>query len=351
MPYAIVGGALALGGAVIQGNAAQSAAQTQANAANSASQTELSMFNTTQNNLAPYMKSGTNALSALNVGLGIGPKAGGAAGVGYGSLTAPFTAADYQSSPGYAWQMGQGIDAVQNSASAAGGIGGGNTLKALTTYGQGLANTDYQQAYQNYVNQQQQRYGMLSGQAAAGQNAAVNLGGFSGQVGGQIGSNTIGAGNALAAGTVGAANAATGGINSLAQIANLYGNGGQGFGGAPTSGAYGSTNSPAPNGGTYQYDQNGNVIGVNYTSDIGTKRDLGPYLFDGQAQLGVYEFNYLDDPEDAPKRLGFIAHEAQEKYPEAVSRGAHGYLTIDYSKIPKEEDWQKLREIAEGVFA
>lgn len=213
----------AIGGAVISSDASKSAAQTQANAAQNSTNAQLSMFGQTQNNLAPYMGSGVNALNALNSGLGIGPNAGGP--VGYGSLTQPFSAAQYQQSPGYSFQMGQGVQAVQNSASAAGGIGGGNTLKALTTFGQGLANSDYQQAYQNYVGQQQQQYGMLSGVANSGQNAAANLGGLSAGVGQSVGNNITGAGAAQAAGTVGSANALSGG---LAQLANLYGAGSYG---------------------------------------------------------------------------------------------------------------------------
>lgn len=217
MPWGFAAAAVGtIAGSVIQGNAANSAAQTQAGATENATAAQLSMFNTTQSNLAPYMKSGTNALSNLNAAMP--------------GLTTPFSATQYQQSPGYAWQMGQGIDAVQNSASAAGGIGGGNTLKALTQYGQGLANTDYQQAYTNYMGQQQQTYNMLSGLANSGQNAAAGLGGISANVGQSVGQNMIGAGNALAAGQIGSANAATGGINSLTQLASLYG-----------SGSYGST--------------------------------------------------------------------------------------------------------------
>lgn len=221
MPWGIAAAAVgSIAGSVISGDAATSAAQTQANSAQNATNAQLSMFNTTQQNLKPYMDSGTNALGSLNAALP--------------GLTTPFSAAQYQKSPGYAFQMSQGIDAVQNSAAAAGGIHGGNTLKALTQFGQGLANTDYQQSYQNYMGQQQQTYGMLSGLANSGQNAAAGLGGISTQIGGQIGSNMIGAGNALAAGQVGSANAMTGGLNSLTQLASLYGNGSYGSGGVPT---------------------------------------------------------------------------------------------------------------------
>lgn len=218
----ILGGASILG-SVLGGNAAESAAQTQANAANQASQVELQMFDKTQKNLAPYMQYGINSLAELQraEGLRPGPTTPGRGGIPNGYLTQPFTFADYKKSPGYNFQMTQGINAIDNSAAARGGIGGGNTLKALDQFGQGLANTDYQQAFNNYTQQQQQLYSFLSGGVGTGANAAAGLGGFGAQTGANIGSNLIGAGNAQAAGQVGAANAATGGLNSLTQLAFL----------------------------------------------------------------------------------------------------------------------------------
>lgn len=345
----------AVGGAIISGDASKSAAQTQANAAQNATNAQLSMFQTTQNNLAPYMSSGTNALSALNSGLGIGPNTGGP--VGYGSLTTPFSPAQYQQSPGYSFQMGQGVQAVQNSASAAGGIGGGNTLKALTTFGQGLANSDYQQAYQNYVGQQQQQYGMLSGVANSGQNAAAGLGGISAGVGQSIGGNIIGAGNALAAGQVGSANAITGGVNSLTQLASLYGSGS--YGSQSLNSSNGSINPfYAPQGGLVQAPQAGSPY-VSYC-DYGLKKNIVPMYFDGTSGLRVYEFHYKTQDDTATKWLGHIAHEVAEKYLDAVTLGPKGFLKVDYSKIPSseryprrvpsEEDWDEIGEIA-GAFA
>jgi hypothetical protein len=330
----------AVGGALISGNAAQSAAQTQAGAENNASALQMQMFQQTQGNLAPFMTSGKNALAGLDFGLGIGPNSGGPSGMGYGSLVKPFSAAQYQQSPGYSWQMSQGIDAVQNSASAAGGIGGGNTLKALTTYGQGLANTDYQQAYQNYVGQQQQQYNMLSGVANSGQNAAANLGGLSSQVGNSVGNNIVGAGNALAGGTLGVAGAASGGLNSLTQLASLYGSGG--YGSAPLNTSSGSINPMyAP--------QSGLVQTPTFYCDYALKDNIKPFYFDHASGLQVYSFRYksIDD-----RWTGYLAQDVQKKYPEAVSAGPRGFLKVDYSKIPKAElrkptleEWDELDEL------
>jgi hypothetical protein len=63
----------------------------------------------------------------------------------------------------------------------------------------------------------------------------------------------------------------------------------------------------------------------------------------------VYEFNYRSEQDTEPKHLGFIAQEAQEKYPNAVKRGPHGYLMLNYSKIPSEEDWAQLEIVEEEL--
>lgn len=104
--------------------------------------------------------------------------------------------------------MNQGQQAVNNSASSTGGVNSGNTLKALTQYGQGLAN----QTYQQYL-------GNVSGLANTGLQAANAIGNFGQNTASEVGGNTIGAGNALAAGTVGGANSLNTGLGSLGTIA------------------------------------------------------------------------------------------------------------------------------------
>jgi hypothetical protein len=220
-----------IGAAVIGSSAAGDAANTEANAANNASQVQLGMFNKTQANEAPYLAAGGNALTALQTGLGIGP---GTNGSGTGPLNKPFTLSDFQNSPGYQFQVQQGENAVLNNKSALGGVNSGNTLKALTSYGQGVANQDYWNAYNAYVNAQNQKFGQLQTVAGSGQNAAGNLGALGTQVGASVGNNIVNAGNASAAGTVGSANAISNGINGLGQnylLASALNSGSLGSGG------------------------------------------------------------------------------------------------------------------------
>lgn len=220
----LAGGAASIASAVIGGNAAQSAASTEANAANNASAVQQAEAQTAQQDLAPWQGTGTVALSQLSSMLGLPSTAGGTYNPN-APLAASFnpTQAQLAATPGYQFQMNQGTGAVLNAASALGGVNSGNTLKALTQYGQGLASTNYQQALNNYMAQQQQQYGFLNGLSQQGYGAAAAAGGVSTNLGSQIGSNLIGAGNALGAGQVGSANALAGGINGVAGAVNGVG--------------------------------------------------------------------------------------------------------------------------------
>lgn len=117
------------------------------------------------------------------------------------TLGDPF--AGFRSSPGYQFQLNQGMGAINNSASARGGVNSGATLKSLQQFGTGLANQDWY----SYL-------GQLSGLSGSGQNAAAQTGSFAANAANQIGANTIGAGNAGAAGTVGIGSAINSGLNN-----------------------------------------------------------------------------------------------------------------------------------------
>jgi len=95
----------------------------------------------------------------------------------------------YEKSPGYDFQFGQGVQALDRSAAANGRLDSGRQAKALTEFGQGLAKTDYygwadreQQRYDNWVS----RLAQLAGQAPV---AAGQVGGVYGNMG-QGGANS-----------------------------------------------------------------------------------------------------------------------------------------------------------------
>ena len=66
--------------------------------------------------------------------------------------------AAFQASPGYEFQLGQGLDAINRTANAAGMGASGNMLREAQTYGAGLAN----QEYNNWLRNVTQREGLYA---------------------------------------------------------------------------------------------------------------------------------------------------------------------------------------------
>lgn len=165
--------------------------------------------------LSPYTAAGGQALG------GVGDLTGLNGAEGYQRALGAF-----QSSPGYRFQVDEGMRAVKASASAQGLSNSGATLKALQERGQQLANQDFGTYYNR-----------LAGLAQMGQNSAAMVGTAGMQSAGQMGSATMGAANAM-----GGASLATG--NALGQTyagaataqANITGGMVQGVGNALNSG-------------------------------------------------------------------------------------------------------------------
>jgi hypothetical protein len=195
-------GAAAIGaGATVY--AANSAADAQKSAADSASATQMNMFTKMQGNLQPYMDTGTSANNALTGQLP--------------SLTAPINMNEstLQNTPGYQFNLTQGLKATQ-SAAAARGLGvSGAALKGAATYATGLADSTYQNQFNNANTNRQTTYNMLSGQQSLGENAAAGVGNAGIQTGNSIASNTIGAGNAQAAADMAMGKAVGGAASSI----------------------------------------------------------------------------------------------------------------------------------------
>jgi len=220
--------AAGIGGAVVSGNAAKSAASQQANAAANAQNISEGEFNTITQQENPFMQAGYGATNALNQGLGLGADTG-AGGVGYGSLTSPFTAQNFKDlSPAYQFQQQQGMQGVLNEDASGQGSLSGATSKDLIGYNQNLANTSFNNAFNQYQTQNQNVYNRLSGIAQLGQNAASNTGQQGTALAGQAAQSATNIGTAQAAGTIGQGNAISGGLSSLSALPYLYGNAGVG---------------------------------------------------------------------------------------------------------------------------
>lgn len=280
--------AAGLGGALISSSAAKSAAGEQADAATLASQNSLAatqqsnailqqQYAQNQANQSPYLQAGQNALAALSGGLGlartvtptgnisnastttapagstgattdtsgnVGTTSGLAGTTNYGAtqsdldnsynsqqtngvgnFTQTFTPSDLTTDPSYQWRLQQGESALAASAAAKGLTSSGQNLKDVSDYAQGAASTEYQAAYDRFMENQNTAVSRLQSLAGVGSDTASSLGASGASTANNIANNTTAgtaaannystsAAAANAAGTVGTANAITGGINT-----------------------------------------------------------------------------------------------------------------------------------------
>lgn len=205
---AAVAGGAGLLGAAISSSSAQNAANQQNQAATAANQQQYTQYQQSRADQQPWLDSGKANLAALNTAMP--------------DLTRQFTTQDFQQQPGYQFQLGQGLQAVQRSAAAKGMLNSTGTEQNINNYAQGMANTSYQQALQNFTSNQQQRFNMMSSMAGNGQNAAQNLGSLGQNYSNAYGSNLMGGANASAAGSMATGNAFNG---ALGAGANAYNSG------------------------------------------------------------------------------------------------------------------------------
>jgi hypothetical protein len=192
-----------IGGAVvssaISADAAGDAADQQSAAAANDTALRQQQFNQIREDQQPYREAGYGALGRLQQLLGLG---GDRNAADYGSLTRPFTGADLESEPGYQFEREQGERAIQRAGSAAGRRLSGAQLMALQRYGQGLASTRYDRAFDRNQVTGNTLFNRLSGVSGTGQTATDQVGRAGERFADAAGGNLIGAANVGAASRV-----------------------------------------------------------------------------------------------------------------------------------------------------
>ena len=206
---AVIGGVTSLGGAYLQSRAAKDAASMQASAANRAMDQERAMYEQGREDLAPYREQGYTALKDIER---MKP-----------FLTSQFGPEQFGQylDPSMAFRQRLGTQATERLANIGGGAISGNTLRALTDYGQNLASTEYGNAFNRFQTERGNIYNTLANIAGMGQNA-VNTGVNAGQNYAASTTGLItGQAAANAAGTVGSANAYAGALGNVGNLAFL----------------------------------------------------------------------------------------------------------------------------------
>lgn len=141
--------------AVVGAGATMYAANKSSKSVSQANQQAQAQYEQSRQDLLPYMTAGQNALSPTQDLLGLN-----------GQDAADAAMANFQSSPGYQYQLDQGLRAVDAGAAAKGMLRSGATLKAEQTLGNNLAAQDFS-TYYNRLNSLA-NMGLSAGSAAAG---------------------------------------------------------------------------------------------------------------------------------------------------------------------------------------
>ena len=224
----LAGIGLALGaGQIASGVLGSHAASAQANAAEQASAAAIAeqkrQFDIMQQNMAPWLTAGTNAIQQLQFLLGLGIPASQATQIvqsaapatgqttfgklwdiqnprtedttpasfleapqaatggnfqpsgDYGSLMRDFTAADFQTDPGYLFRLSEGMKARERSAAARGTVLSGGTQRELARYNQDFASNEFTNAYNRFQTNRATRFNQLAAISGLGQTTAGTL--------------------------------------------------------------------------------------------------------------------------------------------------------------------------------
>jgi hypothetical protein len=204
----VVQGGVGLANTLIQSNANRNAINAQRDAAAQQNALQKAQYDQTRADNAPWRAAGESALAKLS-GL-----------LQDGSLSSRF-AGKLDNEAGYQFAKQEGMRAVDNSASARGGIGGA-ALKAGARFAENNANNFYNDAFNRWNTENTGTYNRLSNMAGLGQVANQQVGAAGQNYANQSGNALIGLGNANAAAGINQGNIYGNLLNQGAALGNQY---------------------------------------------------------------------------------------------------------------------------------
>ena len=223
--------------------AAEKAGQLQADSSKYAADLAQKQFEQTRQDQMPWLDAGRDALGQLSDRIGqnaqFDDRWGGRIESAYqnGQLTGGLDPNNFQNDPSYQFRKQQGMDGLQSSAAASGGLLSGAALKSLNQYNSNLASQEYGNAWQRdqlekqnlmgvlsgnragdynlFSNEDTRQYNQLANMAGVGQQTAGQLGQFGALNAAQQGDYAINGANMQANALMGAAGAKTNAWNGL----------------------------------------------------------------------------------------------------------------------------------------
>ena len=181
---AIIGAGVSLIGGSMASSAAKKAATTQAQSADKAAELQSDaakesvalqrrMYEEGLDRQQPFYEAGIKGQNRLMDILGLSDRTGAE---GYGSAMRPFGMSDFQTDPGYAFRMKEGLKGLDQQAAARGGLISGNALRGATAFGQELGSQEYQNAFNRYQTNRTNVLNPLQSLLGQGQSTANTLG-------------------------------------------------------------------------------------------------------------------------------------------------------------------------------
>jgi len=202
MGMSALAGATVVSG-LLSSDAASNAASQQAASGRAAIGTQQQMTREAQALQEPFRQSGLTALQQIATGTQPG-----------GQFATPFKMEDSQTQQ---FAQKQSLAAMQNQMAVGGQGLSSNAIVGAGTNAANIASQYEQQAYNQWLQSQQQALAPLEFTAGLGQAAASGQASNLGQAGSNISNLQTGIGNAQAAGTVGSANALGSAVGSAGQ--------------------------------------------------------------------------------------------------------------------------------------
>ena len=200
---AIVGSAVIGAGASIYGSS--TAANAQKDAASQSINAQQQQQAITRGDLLPYNTAGQDALTKLQSN-------------NYYTDPIKMDQATLDATPGYQFNLTQGLKSTQNSAAARGLGVSGAALKGAAAFSTGLSDNTYQNQFNNANTNNTNAYNRLTGIINTGESAASQTGVFGANAANQTSAALTGSGNASAA----AANSQGGAIGNAANSIGGY---------------------------------------------------------------------------------------------------------------------------------
>jgi hypothetical protein len=223
--------AATIGGAALSAGSQMIGSSKAAGAAKDAANLQKMQYLMTRQDLSPFMAAGTSALPGLSALANAGPTGGGPdyVDLAYNQYLPPrMTQAELEQTPGYQFQLQQGLKQTQSLAASRGLGVSGASLKGAAEYVTGLADKNYQNQFNNAQTRFKDVLELSTGQqnvlsnqfdrlyktSALGANAAVGLGTQGVDAAKNAGNALTTAGQTEAAGLTGASNALNQGVQN-----------------------------------------------------------------------------------------------------------------------------------------